>query len=173
MEESTDAWNRGALTKKNSDGNDYYGVIRSSVSSNSRVEYSFIIEHGFHTNKKECEFLMNEENLKKIAVAEAKVFADYFKLNLKENIVYGIEIGPYADKSKAESILSKIQQSGYSARIVEITPQKTIDDLAQEIIDGIWGTGHTIRKAKLRDAGWLELYTYDDIRKRVNALCKR
>jgi hypothetical protein len=85
MKESTNAWNRGALTKKNSEGNDYYGVIRSSVSSNSRVEYSFIIEHGFHTNKKECEFLMASENLRNIALAEAETIAEYFNMKKRAN----------------------------------------------------------------------------------------
>ncbi len=85
MKEETDAWNRGALTKKNSAGADYYGVLRSSVAGKSEVEYSFIIEHGFHTNKKECEFLMVNENLKKIAKAEAKTLAEYFGMKEKAN----------------------------------------------------------------------------------------
>ena len=93
MKETTDAWNRGALTKKNTSGSDYYGVIRSSVAANSGVEYSFIIEHGFHSNKKECEFLMNNENLKKLAKAEADVLAEYFGMNKKANFsVSRIEI---------------------------------------------------------------------------------
>ncbi len=83
MKQSTDAWNRGALVKKTSSGNDYYGVIRASVSDGSPVEYSFIIEHGFHTNEKQCEFLLDKENLKKIAVAEAEVIASYFKMEKK------------------------------------------------------------------------------------------
>ncbi len=85
MKDSTDAWNRGALTKKTTNGDDYYGVLRSSVSGNSNVEYSFIIEHGFHSNKKECEFLMKDENLKKIALAEAKALAEYFGIKKKAN----------------------------------------------------------------------------------------
>lgn len=85
MKEETEAWNRGALTKKTTTGSDYYGVIRSSVAGNSNVEYSFIIEHGFHTNKKECEFLMKDENLKKIAKAEAKTIAEYFGMKKKVN----------------------------------------------------------------------------------------
>lgn len=84
MEDTTTAWSKGALKKKASSGEDYYGVIRHSVSGNSEVEYSFIIEHGFHSNKKECEFLMNDENLKAIAKAEAEVIAKHFGLVLKE-----------------------------------------------------------------------------------------
>lgn len=85
MKEKTDAWNRGALTKKTTSGDDYYGVIRNSVEGNSKVEYSFIIEHGFHSNKKECEFLSDNENLKKIAKAEADTLAEYFGMTKKAN----------------------------------------------------------------------------------------
>lgn len=85
MKDGTDAWNRGALTKKTSSGSDYYGVIRSSVAGKSGLEYSFIIEHGFHSNKKQCEFLLDDNNLKKIAVAEAEALAEYFKLKKKVN----------------------------------------------------------------------------------------
>lgn len=67
---------RGTITRRGSNG-DYYGVIRSSVTS-SRVKYSFIVEHGFHTNKKECATLYNKSNLKKIAAAEAKAIYEYF-----------------------------------------------------------------------------------------------
>lgn len=67
---------RGVITRKGNNG-DYYGVIRSSVTSTD-VKYSFIIEHGFHTNKKECATLNNNANLKKIAKAEAKAIYEYF-----------------------------------------------------------------------------------------------
>ncbi len=60
---------------------DYYGVIRSSVKGG--MKYSFIIEHGFHTNKLECAYLLKEENLKALAKKEAKIIADYFGLVLK------------------------------------------------------------------------------------------
>lgn len=61
---------------------DYYGVIRNSVGGD--VKYSYIIEHGFHTNEKECLFLMKNDNLKKLAKAEAEVIAKYFSLSIKE-----------------------------------------------------------------------------------------
>lgn len=78
---------RGVKTRLSNNG-DYYGVIRGSVSgatSESQakkgpVDYSFIIEHGFHDNVKECTLLNNPSNLKKIAEAKAKAIADYFGL---------------------------------------------------------------------------------------------
>ena len=82
--------NRGVKTRKGNNG-DYYGVIRGSVSgaksnaqaSKGRVQYSYIIEHGFHDNAKECAFLVNSANLKKIAEAEAKVILEYFGISGK------------------------------------------------------------------------------------------
>ncbi len=55
---------------------DYYGVIRASVAGG--MKYSYIIEHGFHTNKAECAFMLKEENLMLLAQAEARLIAEYF-----------------------------------------------------------------------------------------------
>lgn len=67
----------------NTSNTDYYGVIRSSVRY-SCVKYSYIIEHGFHTNVAECRWLYNSDNVSKLADAECKVLANYFGLSLKE-----------------------------------------------------------------------------------------
>lgn len=69
---------RGCVTRLNNAGNDYYGVIRETVKNNS-VPYVFILEHGFHTNLKECTYLYNDNNLREIAKVEAKVLYEYFK----------------------------------------------------------------------------------------------
>lgn len=82
-------YGRGVITKKGKSG-DYYGVIRGSVSgaksedhaSRGPVTHSFIVEHGFHDNVKECTFLNNASNLKKMAQAEAKAIAEYFGLSI-------------------------------------------------------------------------------------------
>lgn len=74
---------RGCVTKRYTDNKgveqDYYGVIRNSVMSDEYVEYSFIIEHGFHTNLKECMYLNDVPNLKELAKYEAGLLYDYFK----------------------------------------------------------------------------------------------
>lgn len=45
--------------------------------------------------------------------------------------------------------------------------KKSIDEIAQEVIDGKWGTG-AVRKSKLTAAG----YNYDEVQKRVNEMLK-
>lgn len=67
----------------NTTNTDYYGVIRNSVKYDC-VKYSYIIEHGFHTNTAECTWLYNDDNVDKLAVAEAKILASYFGLKAKE-----------------------------------------------------------------------------------------
>ncbi len=77
---------RGIDTRLLENGADYYGVIRGSLSSATSavqaaagpVQYSFILEHGFHTNVKECTYLSNDANLKALAAAKARVFAEFF-----------------------------------------------------------------------------------------------
>lgn len=86
-------YNRGVKTRKLINGADYYGVIRGSVSgakSNAQaakgpVKYSFLIEHGFHDNAVECAFLNVNDNLEKMAKAEAKAIADYFGLSASKD----------------------------------------------------------------------------------------
>ena len=84
-------YNRGVTTKIQSNGADWYGVIRGAVSGattqgqakNGPVRYDYIVEHGFHDNQKECQFLSKQENLKAIAEAKAAVIADYFGIRDK------------------------------------------------------------------------------------------
>lgn len=79
---------RGIETRLLDDGTDWYGVIRGSVSGSTSaaqaaagpVQYSFILEHGFHTNVKECTYLSSDANIKSLAAAKAKAFAEFFGL---------------------------------------------------------------------------------------------
>lgn len=61
-------------TRKGNNG-DYYGVIRGAVSVGVP---GLIMEHSFHTNTKATEWLLNKNNLDKLAKAEAAVIAAYF-----------------------------------------------------------------------------------------------
>ena len=64
-------------------GVDYYGVVRGAVAAGA---VGIIIEHSFHTNKEACAWLMKEDNLKKLAVAEAKTIAKYYGVNKVETV---------------------------------------------------------------------------------------
>lgn len=56
---------------------DYYGVIRGAASVGVP---GLIIEHSFHTNNRSAKWLQNPANLRKLAVAEAKVLAERYGL---------------------------------------------------------------------------------------------
>ena len=93
-------YSRGVLTREGNNG-DYYGVIRGAVSgarskaaaSKGPVKHAFIIEHGFHTNSKECAFLNNDENLRKIAKAEAVAIKEHYGIvGDKESHYTGLSI---------------------------------------------------------------------------------
>lgn len=64
---------------KDRDGNghkdDYYGVLRGAHAVGTP---GVILEHGFHTNEANTRWLMKEDNLQKLAEAEALSIADWF-----------------------------------------------------------------------------------------------
>lgn len=74
--------NSSVFTKDNGHGNDYYGVIRNSCGGS--VKDSFIIEHGFHTNYKNSVWLYSDDNLRKLAIAEAKILAEHYGYSIKQ-----------------------------------------------------------------------------------------
>lgn len=78
------SYSRGAMTRAypGTTTTDYYGVIRNAVKS-AKVKYAFLIEHGFHTNKREVAFLLNDENIKALAKVDAQAIYDEFKDRVK------------------------------------------------------------------------------------------
>lgn len=72
---------------------DYYGVLRGATAAGT---VGCIIEHSFHTNTRSTKWLMDDNNLRKMAIAEAKVIADYLA---------GVESTPSSPATK--SYLSK------------------------------------------------------------------
>jgi N-acetylmuramoyl-L-alanine amidase len=64
-------------TRKSEKGDyEYYGVMRGARSVDCPLYY--IIEHSFHTNERSAKWLMDDENLRKLAIAEATTIAIYF-----------------------------------------------------------------------------------------------
>lgn len=69
------------MTKKNNSGGEYYGVMRASRAAGCPRYY--ILEHGFHSHKATCNWLLKDENLEKLAKAEVEVIASYYGLKKK------------------------------------------------------------------------------------------
>lgn len=70
-------------SKAGNNGN-YYGVIRGAAAAN--VKYNYIIEHSFHTNTQATKWLLNDNNVKLLAVKEAELICEYFGVNKKEEV---------------------------------------------------------------------------------------
>lgn len=77
---------RAVQSSQDRDGNgykdDYYGVLRGAHAVHTP---GVILEHGFHTNKAQARWLLDEANLQKLAEAEAKVIADWFEYRKAED----------------------------------------------------------------------------------------
>ena len=102
-------YSRGLLTRRSdTTGRDYYGVIRGAVNnagtaaqaSAGVVKHAFIIEHGFHTNSRECDFLAVDDNLKKIAKAEADTIKEHFGIIAAD--YEGLPINPHTTATEAQ-----------------------------------------------------------------------
>lgn len=65
---------RGANTSKGSGDWDYYTVIQAAVAAG--CPHVFLIEHGFHSNKKECTWLMQPANMEAMATLECGLICD-------------------------------------------------------------------------------------------------
>jgi len=72
---------RGAKTRAGNDGKDYYGVIRAAVAAG--CPQAFLMESGFHDNEQDEAFLLVDENLKRIAQAQANVILE--ALGIRKN----------------------------------------------------------------------------------------
>lgn len=86
--------NRGAKTKPSTKDprEDYYTVI--DVAQDGGVPHVFIIESAFHSNPDEEKLLLQDENLRKIAQAQAKVICEFFGVQYSQQTnVYIVQSG--------------------------------------------------------------------------------
>ena len=86
--------------KKQSDGRDWYGVLRGAASVGVP---GVLLEHSFHTNKRATEWLMDDENLRRMAAAEADVIAAHFDVKTDPS-----------GESNARKIWDKLRTAGLS-----------------------------------------------------------
>ncbi len=92
----------------------YYGVLHGARAVGVSA---LILEHSFHTNRRATKWLLEEENLKKLAIAEAKVIADFYGV---EKIFYRVQVGAYTKKPNAEKMRQKLFSAGYDGFITKV-----------------------------------------------------
>lgn len=98
-----------------------------------------------------------------LAKVKAKGFDTYM---VKVGDLYKIQVGAFKVKANAEAMMKKLQAAGFSAFITtEEGADKSVDELAREVLQGKWGNGAE-RKKRLEAAG----YDYAAVQKKVNQL---
>ena len=117
--ESTSADNKGL---------DWYGVLRFSIRYGCK--HSMLVEHGFHTNAIDAGWLMEDDNLRKLAAAKVKFTAAYFGLKLKTAVapatgvapagkVYRVQVGAFRNKAGAEAHKATVIAKGFKGAFVQ------------------------------------------------------
>lgn len=98
-------------TRISTNGNwDYYGVMFYARQVGCPLYY--IMEHSFHTNRASAKWLMDDNNLKKLAAAEAEAIADYYGIKKEEEVkpsnkevsTVNIELSVLKNGSKGEEV---------------------------------------------------------------------
>lgn len=115
---------------------DYYGVLRGA---HAVKVPGVIIEHGFHTNKAQCDWLIQDENLKKLAEAEAAAIAEFF----------GVEKKPTAFKVEVKVKTLRVRAgAGTNHKVVCKVHKGEVYTITKTNAAGTWGRLKS-------DKGWI------------------
>lgn len=98
---------RGAKTRKNTAGRDYYGFIREITAPAVIVECAFV-------DSNDIKIIDTVAEQKAMGIAIAKGILK--TLNIPE-ILYCVQVGAYANKSNAEAMLNKLKAAGFTGYI--------------------------------------------------------
>ena len=94
--------------------------------------------------------------------------AGYDSFIIKVDDLYKVQLGAFKYKENATKFVSELKYAGFMAYVVTANdPKKSVDEIAKEVIKGLWGFGEERKKA-LTDAG----YDYAAVQKKVNELLK-
>lgn len=111
-------YSRLADTDKDGDGkkdDNYYGVLNGADAVGAP---GVLLEHSFHTNTRAAKWLLDDNNLAKLAKAEAEALAAHFGMQKKDTgIRYRVQVGSFANKAYAEAMLKKLKAAGFEGYI--------------------------------------------------------
>lgn len=104
---------RGAKTRKNSAGRDYYGFIREITAP------AVIVECAFVDNASDLQILATESKRKAMGTAIAKGILKTLGVAFESesDTLYCVQVGAYSDKSNAETMLQKLKAAGFDGYI--------------------------------------------------------
>ena len=113
---------RKASGDRNGDGmlnDNYYGVLHGCRTVNVP---GVILEHSFHTNSRSVNWLLNDNNLDKLARVEAECIASYLlgkKVTLSTKM-YKIQVGAFSIKANALKLQAELKAKGFDTYLVEV-----------------------------------------------------
>jgi N-acetylmuramoyl-L-alanine amidase len=111
---------RGAKTRKNSSGADYYGWIRGTKAP------AVIVECAFVDNKNDIKIIDTKDEQIAMGKAIAKGVLKTLGISYKEEVKaevsdkwYRVQVGAFKNKAYAESLLQNLKKAGFDGYIVE------------------------------------------------------
>lgn len=106
---------RGAKTRKNSNGKDYYGFIRETSAP------AVIVECAFVDNASDLKILATESQKKSMGEAIAKGVLKSLGIEAQadKSTLYRVQVGAYLLRSNAEAMHKKLKAIGFDAFIVK------------------------------------------------------
>ncbi len=131
---------------------DYYGVLRAAKEVGTPA---VLLEHGFHTNRSNTAFLLKDNNLRKLATAEAQVIANYFGIKkLAQNVPESpsVSFTPYTVKVICDSLNIRKTPNWNDADVAGVIRGGGVYTIVAETMLG------TTKFGKLKSgAGWISL----------------
>ena len=106
---------RGAKSRKNSNGKDYYGFIRETSAP------AVIVECAFVDNASDLKILATESQRKSMGEAIAKGVLKTLGVEIQseKSTLYRVQVGAYMVKANAEDMHRKLKAIGFDAFIVK------------------------------------------------------
>jgi N-acetylmuramoyl-L-alanine amidase len=102
---------RGAKTRKNAAGRDYYGFIREITAP------AVIVECAFVDNATDVEILATEGKRKSMGQAIAKGILKTLGVEIQGDRLYMVQVGAYSNKTNAEAMLNRLKAAGFAGYI--------------------------------------------------------
>lgn len=142
------------------------GQIASEVNDklnggSSTKDILYRVQTGAFSNKANADAMLTK--------VKAAGFDTYM---VKVDNLYKIQVGAYSNKVNADAMSAKLKSAGFDTYIttesgtaVTTSSKKSIDEIAREVIQGLWGNGQD-RNDRITKAG----YDYSAVQKKVNEL---
>lgn len=134
-----------------------------SGGSESSKDELYRVQTGAFSNKANADVMLTK--------IKAAGFDTYM---VKVDNLYKIQVGAFSKKANADAMAAKLKAAGFDTYIttksgtaVTSTSKKTVDEIAREVIQGLWGNGQD-RVNRLKAAG----YDTSAVQNRVNQLLK-